>query len=95
MDSTTINLVLRRADGAEVHAAIDAEGNVTITVRGAAGMTCRALTAGLEAALGDVRARRMDPRAVAAAAAGGLDATQAADVDRQLVRSGSGGSPCG
>ena len=52
-------------------------------------MTCRALTATLESELGDVTARRYDPRALAAA---GMTAEQ---VDKQIQAVGVGGSFCG
>jgi len=53
-----ITLVFRRrSDGAEVIAVIDENGDVNMTVRGAAGMTCRTLTATLEGAIGDVTNR--------------------------------------
>ncbi|MDD5527030.1 MAG: DUF2997 domain-containing protein [Candidatus Omnitrophica bacterium] len=82
-------LLRRRSDGAEVLAQIDTEGNVSITVRNARGLSCRALTATLEAELGDVTARKMDPRALAAA---GLTEEQ---IDKQLNRAGLGGGWCG
>jgi hypothetical protein len=89
MNDTITILLRRRADGAEVIAQIDAEGNASITVRNAPGLSCRALTATLEAELGDVAARTMDPRALAAA---GLTEEQ---IDRQLNRAGLGGGWCG
>lgn len=89
MESTIDVVLRRRSDGAEVHAQIDTEGNVSITVRNARGLSCRALTATLEAELGDVTARKMDPRAMAAA---GLTEEQ---IDKQLNRAGLGGGWCG
>lgn len=43
---------------AEVIVTIDAEGNATVKAQGVAGSGCRALTAGIEAALGVVTADR-------------------------------------
>lgn len=89
MDDLITIVLRRRADGAEVIAQIDAEGNVSINVRNARGLSCRALTATLESELGDVTARKMDPRALAAA---GLTEEQ---VDQQLRTAGLGGGWCG
>ncbi len=89
MDDLITILLRRRSDGAEVVAQIDAEGNVSINVRNAKALSCRALTATLEAELGDVTARKMDPRALAAA---GLTEEQ---IDKQLNRAGLGGGWCG
>jgi hypothetical protein len=85
----TIHLTFKRADGAEVDATIGPDGSVTLTVRRAPAMSCRALTATLEAELGDVTARQYDPRALAAA---GMTPEQ---VDRAIVKAGAGGSFCG
>ena len=84
-----IDLTFKRADGAEVCAIIGPDGAVTLTVQRAPAMTCRALTATLESELGDVTARRYDPRALAAA---GMTAEQ---VDKQIQAVGVGGSFCG
>lgn len=85
-----IVITLRRTgDGAEVLATIEPDGTVSLQVRGARGLECRALTVELETALGTVVDRRMDPRALAAA---GLTAEQ---VDHELIRAGHGGGFCG
>lgn len=90
-----IRLTFRRQDGAEVHATIEADGSVSLLVRNAPGLSCRALTAGLEAACGDVRARRYDPRILAAAQAGTLSEADAMALDRDMLRNRVGGGPCG
>lgn len=87
--SDTIRITFTRPDGAEVDAIIGPDGAVTLTVRRAPAMSCRALTATLEVELGDVTARRYDPRALAAA---GMTPEQ---VDRTIVKAGAGGSFCG
>lgn len=85
-----IVLTLKRpGDGAEVLATIDPDGTVSLQVRGARGVECRALTAELEASIGTVTNRKMDPRALRAA---GMTEEQ---IDRALIKSGAGGSPCG
>jgi hypothetical protein len=89
MKTNAIHLTFKRTDGAEVEATIGPDGNVTLTVRRAPAMTCRVLTATLEAELGDITARKYDPRALAAA---GMTEEQ---VDRTIVKAGAGGSPCG
>lgn len=85
-----IVLTLKRpGDGAEILATIEPDGTVALHVRGARGIECRALTAELEASIGTVTERKMDPRAMRSA---GMTEEQ---VDRALVKSGAGGSPCG
>lgn len=60
----------------EIIVTIGTDGKVTIQVRGAPGRTCLALTEELERALGAVRARKMDPRAIAGTTAMEVEALE-------------------
>ena len=88
MERITITLQ-RPGDGAEIITTIEPDGSVSLQVRNARGVECRALTAELEASIGTVVNRKMDPRALRAA---GLTEQQ---IDAALIKAGAGGGFCG
>lgn len=91
-----INLRLERADGATVDIAIHPDGRTTMHVTNAPGTTCRALTAGLELAIGAVDVRKMDPRVLAEIRAGRVNEAEELETIRRLQGAGgSGGGWCG